>query len=401
VNRESPLQSLPDPPRKTIVAATVCGSLFLSLVAAEVLLRIFAPAPDPYEKYKTIREAKPIVRENPPNFTFETRAEDGLPGMSPVRRLYSTNNVGFRGDFLARPKPPAEYRIFMVGGSTTECMYLDDSEAVTFVLQQELQRDRRDGRDYRVYGAGQAGTRSYDHVAMISQRIVHLEPDMIIVFAGINDLTASIRGKDYTFLQDSETRRHSFLNLLSFVATEFQLPRYCHTLLKRLIKKSDREILEGIPAQTNYRVRVERRKRALMSQGRPRTDLRSYEENLRTIIGIGRAHRIALVFVTQASTWNSRVDPHAVEWHHMAYRRDVVYREEWMDEAIESYNDVTRRVGREEGIPVFDLARDFEKSLEFFYDDCHFNVAGARRAGQELGAFVSGQLMAPTRASAN
>ncbi len=401
LTRESTLQPRPDPPRKTIVAATVCGSLLLALAAAEVLLRVFAPAPDPYAHFKTTREVKPIVHEFPPNFTFESRVEPGLPGMPPAHRRFSTNNVGFRGDFLARPKPPREYRIFMVGGSTTECLYLDDSEAITFVLQHELRRERRDGRDYRVYGAGQSGNVSSDHVAMISQRIVHLEPDMIIVFAGINDLTASIYGKDYTFLQESETRRYSFLNLLSFVATEFQLPRYGYTLRKRLFKKSSREILEEIPAQSNYRVEIELRKSLPMARGRPRTDLRSYEENLRTILGIARAHRIALVFVTQASTWNSRVDPRAVEWHWMTHRRDVVYREEWMDEALESYNDVMRRLGRENGTPVFDLARKLEKSLEFLYDDCHFNVAGARRAGQELGSFLSGQLLAPAGASAN
>ena len=52
--------------------------------------------------------------------------------------VFTTNNMGFRGDELTMPKPANEFRIFMVGGSTTECLYLDDSKALTRVLQNEL-----------------------------------------------------------------------------------------------------------------------------------------------------------------------------------------------------------------------------------------------------------------------
>src|SRR5262249_39851803 len=119
---------------KRFAVSVILGSVLASLVVAETLLRVLAPIPDPYARYKELPGSpSPILREFPANFFLETEAEPGLPGVPVRRRRFTTNNVGFRGGFLARPKPTAEYRVFMVGGSTTECVYLDDTEAVTFV----------------------------------------------------------------------------------------------------------------------------------------------------------------------------------------------------------------------------------------------------------------------------
>lgn len=373
-------------------------SLGFSLIAAELFLRALAPLPDPYGRFKLVASPKPISRERPLKFSFPTEVEPGLPGMPRRPRRFTTNNVGHRGGFLARPKPASEYRVFMVGASTTECLYHDDSETVTFVLQEELRRRQAGRREWRVYGAGQSGDFSPDHLAVISQRVVHLEPDMIILFCGINDLSAAIFRLDYSFFPSAATtRKYSFRNLLTFVATEFQLPRYLYSSLKKLRGESVREALETIRSRSNYREKVAVRKRAPVATKRPRTDLVSYEQNLRSIIGVARAHGIPLLFVTQPSTWNSRVDPKAAEWHWMTYREGVTYPPEWMDEALEKYNDVMRRLSAENGTPVLDLARSMEKSLEFFYDDCHFNISGAQHAGEALASFVAERFAARAR----
>jgi lysophospholipase L1-like esterase len=385
-------------PSKRFARWTVLGSLIVSLIAAEVLLRRFAPLPDPYarEKEPPSSKPKPISSEFPPQFSFATETEPGLPGMTAVRRRFTTNNAGFRGAALTRPKPHDEYRVFMVGGSTTEDFYLDDTEALTFVLQGELNRSNG-ARQIRVYGAGKGGDMSADHLAMISQRIVHLEPDLIILFCGMNDLTAAIHRLDYCFFPERKRPGYSLLNLAAFAATEFQLSRYAYAPLRRIFRPSSREILETVTERSTYRAKVQVRKRAPVARERPRTDLPSYEENLKSIIGIARANGIALALVTQASSWNSKVDGGMADWHWMTYRHNVnvSYPEEWMDAALESYNGVMRRLGQESGVPVFDLANAIGKSREFFYDDCHFNVAGARRAAEQLGGFVSDRFLRP------
>jgi lysophospholipase L1-like esterase len=366
-----------------VLIATI--ALALSFTVAELSLRALAPVPDPYDKYKHSSQLNPYIRfEFPANYRLETQAEEGLPGVQ-GHNLFTTNNMGFRGDFITRPKPPREFRIFMVGGSTTECLYLDDSNALNSILQKALREHTSADIDVKVYGTGQSGQCIDDHISMIVHRLVHLEPDMLVVFCGINDLTKSIFHYDYAHYEKATARKK--YPLLMFVSTEFQIPRRLYYLAKQLFS-TDRQTLEEITGKSAYRKKIELRKSVPESNERPRTDVDSYGKNLKTIIGVARAHSIRLVFITQQTTWNSSVDPEAKKWHWMRYRDGKTYREDLMDEALESFNNAMRQLGLEHSVPVYDLARQMPKSLEFFYDDVHFNVKGAQTAGKGLASFI-------------
>jgi len=151
----------PPKPVRSLAAWVIFVSFLVSLAAAEILLRLLAPLPDPYARFKLNSPPKPISREFPLNFLLETEVEPGLPGIPARRGRFTTSNVAFRGGFLARPKPAAEYRVFMVRGSTTECLYLDATEALAFVLQEELNQRLGGKGQWRPYGAGQTGHISY------------------------------------------------------------------------------------------------------------------------------------------------------------------------------------------------------------------------------------------------
>ncbi|GAG33855.1 unnamed protein product, partial [marine sediment metagenome] len=192
------------------------------------------------------------------------------------------------------------------------------------------------------------------------------------------------------------------LPLLMLLATEFQLPRRVYYLVERFAP-TERDVQERIWQVANFSEKVELRKSVPVSDREPAMNLEPYEAYLRTLVGVARAHGFALVFMTQASSWNSAVDPEIAEWHWMLHRFGVTYREEVMDRAIEAYNDVMRRIAREFDVPLYDLARHLPKSSEYFYDDFHFNVGGAAAAGRALAAFliergqVPEQLPAPGR----
>jgi lysophospholipase L1-like esterase len=372
----------PPPPRRGPSGPVLALlSLLGSLLAAELFLQLFHPIPDPLLPMKQAARVpwhgSPYVPSAyPPHYLKHVHAEPGLLGIDTLPRTFSTDNLGFRGDSLGTPKPAGEVRVFMVGGSTTECVFLDDREAVTRRLQDRL-RAAYPGLDVRVYGAGKSGDRSWDHVAMVSQRIAHLQPDVIVVFAGVNDLFAGANGRDY-LLRDT-AQPPSLKALVAQAATEFQLPRL-------VVRATSRYDPSQVDIRSEYR-RLSARTRALpLADGPPRENVGPYEENLRTLVGIARAQGARLVFMTQATTWNSR-DPRPSEWHWMVGTR-VRYREADLDAAMERYNDAMRRAAAASGTPVFDLARSIPKSAEFFYDDVHFNVAGADRAAALLARFI-------------
>ena len=56
--------------------------------------------------------------------------------------------------------------------------------------------------------------------------------------------------------------------------------------------------------------------------------------------------------------------------------------------ALELYNDVTRRVGAENGVLVIDLAAELPKNSDYYYDFYHFSNKG----GDEVGRIIAEHL---------
>jgi lysophospholipase L1-like esterase len=358
-----------------IVAATITAVL---LVVTELALGWWAPMPDPYAALRRVPAYVPSAHM--PNVDYRIVIEPGLPGVEPVHahriNTFTTNGLGFRGDAIARPKPANEIRVFTVGGSTMECIALDDSGDLSRLLQDSLDAAHPEAA-VRVYNTGKSGDRTYDHLAMVGQRLAHLDPDVVVVFAGINDLMAGLFQVDYLHLEPTTLTRRDALTLL---AGESQLYRRARAAARRFRRRSAREIQETIEFETNYAEKAALQRSFGAADGPPRVDLESYATNLRSILAISRAAGARVVLMTQASTWNSAIDPAAKEWHWMRLRLNGTFAEDDMDAALERYNDVMRELAAEEGVELVDLGASLPKSLEFFYDDVHFNDAGAAAA---------------------
>lgn len=362
------------------------GIVLISLVVLEIGLWVFAPIDDPYHGVKLLGINRFIGSDYSANLVAFTQAEEGLPGLGGKKR-FSTNNYGFRGEEMVLPKPDDEYRVFIIGGSTTECLYLDDSESVDRTLQDALAKNNPGSKKIKVYGAGKSGDRSDHHISMLVHRVTQMQPDMVIVFAGMNDLSASIFNHDYLH-RGSNTRVSRFIMFRIF-STEFQIPRYLYRAAENVIPEyRGRRVLESLTLESNYKSKIELRKNAPITDKVPVLKKEEYRNNLKTLAGVAKGHGFKMIFMTQASTWNSKVDPDAKNWHWMTYRDGATYKEEVMDKSLEEMNDVMREVGVELTIPVYDLARNIPKSTEYFYNDIHFNVTGARKAGEDLGKFI-------------
>jgi len=374
--------------RATRLALSTIPSLLL-IVVVEIFLTVVAPVSDPYEELKQtgVGLNQYIKSEYQPNLRLSMTPEEGLPGVE-GSSVFSTNNMGYRGHDIIVPKPANEFRVFLVGGSTIETMVLDDSKSIDRVLEQHLNETSRSHRLVRVYNAGRSGDRSYDHISMLVHRIAHLQPDMVIVLVGVNDLIAATNSTDYLHRTDKSLNKMSLSLLLRMVSTEFQLPRRIRHAVTGVGETLGLRPAE-VPAGATYREMVRFTQSLPALAEPPRVDLVSYEENLKTIVGVGRGHGFQVILMTQPSTWNSQVDMSASEWHWMNRGEKGRYREELMDDALGEYNSVTVRVAHLNGTLLYDLASQMPKSSEFIYDDVHFNYAGAKRIGLGLANMIS------------
>jgi hypothetical protein len=126
------------------------------------------------------------------------------------------------------------------------------------------------------------------------------------------------------------------------------------------------ESAHDVPLVTSYRFGAERQRAAPVASNPPSFDPRPYANKLRTLVGVAQGHGIALLFVTQQTTWASRVDPTAKDWHWLLRVDDVRYEEDTMDAALERMNDVMREIANSGHVALYDLARQMPKSTAFF-----------------------------------
>jgi lysophospholipase L1-like esterase len=98
------------------------------------------------------------------------------------------NELGFRGDRIDEFKQ-AKYRLLTIGGSTTECAFLDETK--TWPSQLKLLLTDRTKEKVSVMNAGLDGHSSFGHLVFLEQFkdiLKALHPTHILVMAGINDL---------------------------------------------------------------------------------------------------------------------------------------------------------------------------------------------------------------------
>jgi len=104
------------------------------------------------------------------------------------------NSEGFRGPEFTKDKPENTYRIFTMGGSTTFGSGVLDHQTFPYYLGKMFD-DANLNFKVKVINAGKAGFWSKQETKMVNKRLVNFEPDLFIVYDGINDSGAVREGR--------------------------------------------------------------------------------------------------------------------------------------------------------------------------------------------------------------
>jgi len=112
---------------------------------------------------------------------------------------FNINNDGLRGPEIISAKDKNTYRIFVLGGSTMfGQLSTSDNTTIPSYLQQEF-NNLKVGYKIEVINVGIGGATSFHEYELIKEKLVHYNPDLIIVYDGWNDLnypvTESNEGK--------------------------------------------------------------------------------------------------------------------------------------------------------------------------------------------------------------
>ena len=292
-----------------------------------------------------------------------------MPGIEGPAR-HTTNALGIRGTEL--PGDRGVPRILFLGGSTTECLYLDDGETWPLATG-DLIAARL---PVWVGAAGRSGRTSVHHLRFLEESplLASGGVDAVFVLVGLNDLTKALLG-----VTEADQRAGDLLPLWR----RSHLAGLAHGALDRwLTTRSDR-----LEHWAVHLPRQQAERRAAPKRD-PQLDLApwldAYARRLERIASLCRERGAHIVFLTQPVQWRQGLPSKVEDRFWFGWLPDGSYATTAALRAgLDAFNARTLAEGERLGVPVVDLA-PLSGDLRYFFDDCHFTELGSRAVAELL-----------------
>ena len=326
-----------------------------------------------------------------------------MPGIS-GESLFITNSLGLRGDEL---KAAHTYRILTIGGSTTICDYLDQSETWSSLLEKTLNENILNDKVW-VGNAGKSAMTTRSHiVAMKYLQLKEMKIDAVILLMGINDLNKRLsRDKRYDPNWLSKpTSEKILLNNTFSNPIHPDMPFFKKTALWQLLLRGKKTLFENAAKQNAldksgeiYTTWREHRQNATEIRNEL-PDLSSalgeYAANINKIIDMAKEKSVRLIFMTQPTLWKPELPKNlaALLWlggigDFQKVSGKPYYSVEALQKGMEAYNNVLLQICHQRELECIDLSSILEKDTSVFYDDVHFNESGARKVSNVLSKYM-------------
>jgi hypothetical protein len=289
------------------------------------------------------------------------------------------NSLGLRG-----AEPPADWTNYLtvitIGGSTTECHFLNDNKTWPYLLGRGLSDSCG---HFWLNNAGLDGHSTYGHIVLLNDYIKKLHPKVVVFLTGINDVETdeptfhdklNIRGA-YPDFRHYIFWNSEVLNLCLNLARGWRAQKFNNTTNTLMVLDSSRRLILSDSV-------VQKR---LAAQA---PFIAAYKSRVEQLADTCLAWGILPVFVTQPNQFGPVKDP--LTSTDLALfpcePKDDQLNGGLMWTMLERYNDVVRGLPAEKGIPVIDLAHLMPKNSLYYYDMSHFTNQGAEEVSELLRA---------------
>jgi len=354
--------------KRKLIVLHILTSFFLFifiLAVLEVFMRLISP-PNIFHPALTL---KPHVR---------MELEGNLRGVS-GSGIFSTNKWGMRGD-----EPPKGwskyYTIVTIGGSTTQCFYLDDHKTWPYLLQFKMKQ-----RCPFVWigNGGLDGQSTRAHIIFMKYVIANIRPKAVILLVGFNDLALSIN--------DDFRLYGSFFEKVNWKRWIFSHSRLVQVLYfwKAIIFEKVFWVKTTAPENFNPQPLNNVKLTSYTNLRELLPSLDEYGRNIREIIRIGRSLGVRVIFLTQPSLIDDNEYWSGKEGKFFwikKYKYNLPAATYW--KMLDIFNKELLRICKEENIEIFDLASEIPHNEKYFYDYAHFTEAGSELVADKVGGFI-------------
>jgi lysophospholipase L1-like esterase len=363
-----------------MVVSILTGKLAVLSITLWLLLLInFAITPVNFKRnpsdYQTL----------PPNLKYRLEiVGDAMPGFNGVQNI-STDEMGFRTttkiNYLNKN---STYRIFTIGGSTTEEIYTDDQKTWSALLQTNLTQQL--GKPVEVVNTGFAGLRARQHYKTL-EHILPYKPDAAIFLLGINDwnhhIKTTIKAQEAT-----EDKAAKELSQPRIIRKSLDPVGLTHTfdLTKSILWKSVQRVVGKELISKNDGSYYAQQNHSLTRDDWRRLDIVSvsdeYADWITKIIKLCNQMAIQCLFVNQPNAYqpNMTLDLARRLWMtppNAPYSVDLTD----IQRIAKTYNNwLLQRAP----LQSCDIATALTASTEHLIDDCHFNPSGSALVADKI-----------------
>jgi lysophospholipase L1-like esterase len=306
-----------------------------------------------------------------------------MPGITGKSR-FSTNSYGIRG--LEFPARKEAYRILCIGGSTTECIYLDDEETWTARLPEEI-NGALDLPQVWSGGVGMSGNATYHHLKFLRESPIIDKVDHVVMFIGMNDLVWAIDGSEGMRVEES---RSYHVRPWWTRSNVLRLMESYEAIRQRNLQKEANAFMARIMTEDflgkYYVARRRFRQSSTIVDTAPdlTSALEDYAARIAEVVEACDDHGMGVLFVTQPVLWRADLPEELRDllWLGRVAKGRFLNAAE-LRRGIDACNRVLLETCERLGVPCVDLSH-MNGNSTYFYDDCHLNEAGAEEVGHKV-----------------
>lgn len=305
------------------------------------------------------------------------------------------NALGYRGDEIDMPKPAGQFRIACLGGSTTYTSDVKDyRDAYPYLLEKYIKS--KGYEDVAVVNGGAGSWSSWESLVNFQFRVLDLDPDLIVVYHGINDISPRFVWPPQAYRGDNSGARapnqtsifmpgileYSTLLRIAMISTglinshasfETTIDRRPETYYGTLFNKQK---ISGVYPEGVFE--------EVSATDILKTNPPDYfASNIRSIVAIAQSRDIEVVLSSFA-------------WSPLFTDQPKVSSDEYIA-AYEENNRLLQAMASETGQHFFDFAAKFPTEKRWYTDGRHVNESGAQLKAELFGDFLINAHLLPPR----
>lgn len=272
----------------------------------------------------------------------------------------------------SRIYPNPEITIAFQGGSTTECIFVDEEFRFPYLAGREL--EKLTGKRVNSFNAAASGNTSMHTISILLTKVLPLHPDIVVAMENWNDLIILLLAGSYW---NDHPTRSLFINDMTKAGAEFGMRRFLDNYVPHLYVAS-KSLFQPLYSLIRFGGSDEwagvRGKKVEVDEAALANEFRM---NLTSYAAIANAHHVKSVFMTMASRISTEPDAFTLaQTKTLEDSYGISYAE--FKKLLDSFNDVVREVASQNNAGLIDLERYVPKENTFIYDQVHYNTKGSR-----------------------